>query len=288
MGQKINPTTFRLKESITKKTKWFLQDNYSDGLHNDIEIREYLSNVLEKKNILLGGTLVKRTKDSTQVYSYIYPLDQSDKRGSFSGTDQLDLKAFEGYKRVLSKICRSPIQLYLLDLRSFSPSRLSNQFSKRDLGLTQNTFMFLDNINNIPKNLKQYQRRPYFQDTLNILETSIISQNVSIFSRYISVQLEKDSRHNLFLDFISKVIKEYVMVYPFLQGIRIQVKGRVNGSERSRKETFQAGNISLQSTSNKLSYSNQAMFTIYGVCGLKVWLCFKNQKYNVKTETNQI
>ena len=39
MGQKINPNTFRLSQKVQKETKWFLLNNYSDGLHNDIEIK---------------------------------------------------------------------------------------------------------------------------------------------------------------------------------------------------------------------------------------------------------
>jgi ribosomal protein S3 len=275
MGQKINPTTFRLRQKTSKETKWFLLNNYSDGLHNDIEIKNYLSNILIKKNILLGGTLVKRTGDSTQIYNYIYPLDNSVDKSS-KGHSKLELKGFSDYKKVLSKICCSPVELYLIDLRNFSPSKISKQSSRKRGNFTHSTNLFLGNIGKIPRNLRQYQRRPYFKNVLNVLETSIISQNIHILSQLISLQLEKDFRHNLFLDFVDKAIKEYVTFYPSLEGIRIQVKGRVNGSERSRKETFQAGSISLQSTSNKLNYSHRDLFTIYGVCGLKIWMCFKN------------
>lgn len=275
MGQKINPNTFRLSQKVQKETKWFLLNNYSDGLHNDIEIKEYLSNILIKKNILLGGTLVKRTGDLTQIYTYIYPLNQSVNRSPKSNF-KLELKGFSNYKKVLSRICHSPVELYLIDLRNFSFSKFSRQSLKKRGNLTYSTKLFLGNINKIQRNLRQYQRRPYFNDMLNVLETSIICQNIHILSQLISLQLEKDFRHNLFLDFVDKAIKEYVTFYPSLEGIRVQVKGRVNGSERSRKETFQAGSISLQSTSNQLNYSHRDLFTIYGVCGLKIWMCFKN------------
>ena len=130
MGQKINPNTFRLSQKVQKETKWFLLNNYSDGLHNDIEIKKYLSNILIKKNILLGGTLVKRTGDLTQVYTYIYPLDQSVNRSSKSNF-KLELKGFSNYKKVLSRICHSPVELYLIDLRNFSFSKLSRQSLKK-------------------------------------------------------------------------------------------------------------------------------------------------------------
>ena len=44
--------------------------------------------------------------------------------------------------------------------------------------------------------------------------------------------------------------------------------------KRSTKENFQAGSISLQTISVKIRYSYKPVFTIYGVCGLKVWMCF--------------
>jgi small subunit ribosomal protein S3 len=86
--------------------------------------------------------------------------------------------------------------------------------------------------------------------------------------------LQKDYKHNLFLDFLGKVMHEAVSLYPMLKGIKVQIKGRVNGSERSRKETFQVGNISLQTISSNVKYIYKPVFTIYGVCGLKVWMCF--------------
>ena len=92
-------------------------------------------------------------------------------------------------------------------------------------------------------------------------------------------KLQKEFQFKNFLqalDFVNKVIREYVLFYPSLSGIRLQVKGRINGSERSRKEVFQTGNISLQTATNKLNYCCTSAFTIYGTCGLKVWMSFDN------------
>ena len=62
---------------------------------------------------------------------------------------------------------------------------------------------------------------------------------------------------------------------PDLLGVRVQWKGRLSGSDRSKKESFQQGQIPLHTISAKIDYGYSPAFTIYGTCGVKVWLCLK-------------
>jgi len=42
MGQKVNPTSWRLKINETWKSRWFGRANFSDMLHGDLKIRGYI------------------------------------------------------------------------------------------------------------------------------------------------------------------------------------------------------------------------------------------------------
>lgn len=42
MGQKVNPTSWRLKVNETWKSRWFASNNYAELLHQDLKIRKYL------------------------------------------------------------------------------------------------------------------------------------------------------------------------------------------------------------------------------------------------------
>ncbi len=51
MGQKVNPTGFRLGIIRTWDSKWFRQKGYSKWLHEDIKLREYIHEKLKSSGI---------------------------------------------------------------------------------------------------------------------------------------------------------------------------------------------------------------------------------------------
>ena len=59
---------------------------------------------------------------------------------------------------------------------------------------------------------------------------------------------------------------------PNLQGIRIQVCGRMNKSKRSRKYVVQHGRIPSQTAIREVKYGFDEAYTVYGSMGVKVWL----------------
>ena len=61
-----------------------------------------------------------------------------------------------------------------------------------------------------------------------------------------------------------------------VNGIKIQVSGRLNGAEIARSEWIRKGRVPLQTLRANIDYSAKEANTIYGVLGIKVWL-FKNE-----------
>lgn len=56
-----------------------------------------------------------------------------------------------------------------------------------------------------------------------------------------------------------------------IQGIKIQVSGRLNGAEIARSEWLRKGRVPLHTLRAKVDYSFQTARTIYGLLGIKVW-----------------
>lgn len=52
MGQKINPTSMRIKITDTWKSRWFSRSKYSKTLQEDVKIREYLEKHLKKAGLV--------------------------------------------------------------------------------------------------------------------------------------------------------------------------------------------------------------------------------------------
>jgi ribosomal protein S3 len=57
-----------------------------------------------------------------------------------------------------------------------------------------------------------------------------------------------------------------------INGVKIQIAGRLNGAEIARSEWVREGRVPLHSLSAKMDYAQLGAQTIYGTLGIKVWL----------------
>ena len=62
------------------------------------------------------------------------------------------------------------------------------------------------------------------------------------------------------------------------QGIRVNVAGRLGGSEIARSEKFADGRIPLHTLRADIDYALTEAHTTYGIIGIKVWICLGMQK----------
>lgn len=61
------------------------------------------------------------------------------------------------------------------------------------------------------------------------------------------------------------------------KGVRIEVSGRLNGAEMSRREKFIEGSVPLQTLRADIDYYCEHARTVAGVVGVKVWI-YKGEK----------
>jgi small subunit ribosomal protein S3 len=57
-----------------------------------------------------------------------------------------------------------------------------------------------------------------------------------------------------------------------VQGVKVMIKGRLDGNEIARKEWLRKGRIPLQTLRAAIDYSPATAFTTYGTIGVKVWV----------------
>lgn len=60
-----------------------------------------------------------------------------------------------------------------------------------------------------------------------------------------------------------------------IKGIKVKVGGRLNGAEIARAETYKEGSIPLHTLKADVDYATASAHTIYGIIGIKVWICKK-------------
>jgi small subunit ribosomal protein S3 len=95
MGNKISPTSFRLKITDTWKSKWFSKLNFADMLQEDVRIRQYLEDHLKKAG--LSRIDIERLNDGT-----ITVIIKTSKPGLIIGKGGAGIEELK--KRILSKL----------------------------------------------------------------------------------------------------------------------------------------------------------------------------------------
>ena len=71
------------------------------------------------------------------------------------------------------------------------------------------------------------------------------------------------------------------------EGIKIQISGRLNGSEMARNESYKEGRIPLSTLRADIDYSVAEAHTTYGVIGVKVWI-MKGEIYQKRRELSPL
>lgn len=74
---------------------------------------------------------------------------------------------------------------------------------------------------------------------------------------------------------IRKILERY-RIENELQGIKIQIAGRLNGAEIARTEWVREGRVPLQTLRADIDYCYKTAQTNYGILGIKIWI-FKSE-----------
>lgn len=109
------------------------------------------------------------------------------------------------------------------------------------------------------------------QIRINVVEVARVDADAALIAEYIAQQLE---RRVSFRRVVRQAIQRAQRAG--VQGIKVQVSGRLNGAEIARTEYTREGKVPLHTLRADIDYSYKTAQTIYGVLGIKVWV-FKGE-----------
>ena len=259
MGKKSNAIGSRLGQNRRWQTNWYAEKNvYKDLLHKDFYLQDYLTRYYEEEGFLLTDFSLKRSFDKTKIMVSIFE----------SRNAGLPRKGTSSKKKedgdVESSQKKTSFKKLLFSLSQIEGGKVYLQVVKIDKAPPQS----------LQRKLASFKGRKYFREGLKAFEGALQSQSAGLLSKYIARELGKDRRHFKFFTFLKRAIPHFKDSHPEIRGIRMEVKGRFEGSERSRKESLRLGLTPLQTIKEKVDYSYEPAFTPYGVCGVHVWLFF--------------
>jgi small subunit ribosomal protein S3 len=114
-------------------------------------------------------------------------------------------------------------------------------------------------LHKLTKNTKQIR--------INVSELAKPDGDAALIAEFIAQQLEKRvAFRRATRQAIQKAQRADV------QGIKVQVSGRLNGAEIARTEWVREGRVPLQTLRADIDYATKKAFTIYGILGIKVWV----------------
>ncbi|MBF2018125.1 MAG: 30S ribosomal protein S3 [Rivularia sp. T60_A2020_040] len=109
------------------------------------------------------------------------------------------------------------------------------------------------------------------QIRINVVEVERVDADAFLIGEYIAQQLE---RRVSFRRVVRQAIQRAQRAG--VQGIKIQVSGRLNGAEIARTEWTREGRVPLHTLRANIDYAYVTAKTIYGILGIKVWV-FKGE-----------
>ncbi len=103
--------------------------------------------------------------------------------------------------------------------------------------------------------------------TVNIRDVSKPETDAQLIAENIALQLEKRMPYR-------RVMKRsaYLAVKKGVEGIKIQLSGKLGGAEMARKEWIKEGRIPLSTLRADIDYGFAESLTQAGVIGIKVWV----------------
>jgi len=106
---------------------------------------------------------------------------------------------------------------------------------------------------------------------INVVEVARVDAEAALIAEYITQQLV---RRVSFRRVVRQAIQRAQRAG--VEGIKIQVGGRLNGAEIARSEWTREGRVPLHTLRANIDYAYRTASTTYGILGVKVWV-FKGE-----------
>lgn len=125
--------------------------------------------------------------------------------------------------------------------------------------------------------LQKFKSTPFLREGLELLFHSVYNKNsAALLARFIAIQIRKVKRHKFFLSFLKQTLTVLSLSsFSKVRGIKIIIKGRLNGVPRARHKIITIGDVPVQSVSALIDYSQTTAHNANGSYGIKVWIVEK-------------
>jgi ribosomal protein S3 len=167
---------------------------------------------------------------------------------------------------------------------------LSNLFKVLSL-FTNNKFNIVVNFCCLNKNLnflkrtqkknfillQKFKGTPFLKEGIELLfHTVYTSNSASLLAKFVAIQVKKVKRHKFFLSFLKQTLTVLTnSSFSKVKGIKIIIKGRLNGVPRAKHKIITIGDVPVQSINAIIDHAQSTAHNSNGSYGIKVWIVEK-------------
>jgi len=279
-------------------------------IYQDIEIKKYINHFFQQYNLLIQNCKIKRSNKILEIFisyyttlklvNFIHKINLDQKfvikqrkkifqKTKYSNTKFLqkkrrrkrlwiikDLKEkFRQKKRIIPM--DKFIDNLLESLAFFTNDRLNIVIVLQNVNKGLSLRLRNKEAQSFRKTiikLRKYSKAIFFREYINILSLIVRKKNSSkLLAELIAFQFSVIKRHNFFLNFLKRALTLMIhSKFSKINGIKLLIKGRINGKPRSNSRIIQIGTVSLQTLDANIDFSQSTAFSLYGTFGIKVWL----------------
>lgn len=159
-----------------------------------------------------------------------------------------------------------------------------NLFSNNKLDMTLNLCCINKDLHflkfsqeKIFMSLQKFRNTPFLKEGIELLfHVAYNSNSAHLLAKFIALQLKKIKRQKFFLSFLKQSLTILLNSDPSkIKGVKIVIKGRLNGVPRAKQKIMVIGDVPAQSISAKLDYSQTTIHNSNGSYGIQVWVVEK-------------
>lgn len=266
MGQKTNTNLLRLNlEKINWKSKYYAKTREESTVYvfKDLDIKKYIDRIFSVYGIIIKNHKLYFSHSFLKIFISFF----------------LTKKIFKVCKKVKKARTKefSFSEYFLESLSQFVKRTLLVSLIVQNLNKSCSVRFKNDKLQLLKKTCLKFRRfakTEFFIETINILIISLKKKNSSkLLSEFLAFQIKSLKKQNFFLIVIKQILFTLLAANIFsTKGVKISIKGRLNGAPRAKTITILLGNISAQTFKANINYTGTTAFTKNGTFGIKVWI----------------
>ena len=277
------PSKFKFIEDRINKNKPSMDKEYIISPKKQLRLKLYrLAEILSMKYKYLGLKFAvkcilaeeyeiqptfNRRKKRQKKQSFTY-INKNYKSIQFIGNDHKNIKLMLPLNNKRDNTGNDKPYIYSQFTNTRNFKRLSQKGSKinkvklpKVLLRSRKKFGFLKRLN-------------YYSTLMNLSYWVFKTKQPQFLAKFLAQEFGKTRFQRSLYNNVDKVCAFLFNENNDIQGIRIQVSGRMNKSKRTRTFLVQYGAISTQTVSHSLKYAFEEAYTVYGSMGVKIWISY--------------